>query len=99
MAATMARYKKEYVMYFSTSDEYQSYYLNDNVAKYMPDQKFDAVSGAPVPVPTAPQNETIWCVHFLNSMLSIIDTFLCPGVTLTTTCRRWVATRALPSPS
>ncbi|KAL8287598.1 hypothetical protein RQP46_003456 [Phenoliferia psychrophenolica] len=60
MAATMAKYKKEYVMYFATTNEAQSYYLNDNVAKYLPDMTFEAQSGAPVPVPTTSQNETVW---------------------------------------
>ncbi|KAK4706048.1 hypothetical protein P7C70_g160, partial [Phenoliferia sp. Uapishka_3] len=60
MESVMAKYAKEFVMYFSTSVESQSYYLNDNVAKYLPDQTFDAQSGAPVPVPTSSQNETVW---------------------------------------
>jgi FtsP/CotA-like multicopper oxidase with cupredoxin domain len=40
--------------------EYQSYYLNANVAKYMPQLNFTATSGAPPTVPTSTANETIW---------------------------------------
>lgn len=60
MASTMAKYKKEFVMYFGNIVEAQSYYLNDNVAKYLPNLKFDAETGAPADLPSATQNETVW---------------------------------------
>lgn len=45
---------------FATTDEFDSYYLNQNVATYEPSATFSASVGAPAATPTSSANATIW---------------------------------------